>query len=202
MSTAFVFATWREARPLLEAWQAPPLRDHPYELFHVPATRALIAICGMGLDAADAVVEHLLETVRPTEIVNCGIAGALHDGLAVGDIRRIDGVAEAHGDTVAMDAFRLLAADAVPWLPAGLPTARLVSRRVPLFEPALRDRLAATADLVDMEGERIARHCARGATPCAILKSVSDHAEDRATLLGNLEASSRQLADFIVKSYG
>jgi len=149
MSTAFVFATFVEARPLLETWQAASLRDVPYELFHVPANDALVAICGMGLDAADTALDHLLEAVRPAEVVNCGIAGALHGGLA----------------------------------------------------PAVRERLAATADLVDMEGERIARRCAAQAKPCALLKAVSDHADDRATLLRNLDASSRRLSEFLTRHF-
>lgn len=202
MSTALVFATWREARPLIDAWFAAPLRDRPYEIFHAPAMETLIAICGMGLDAADAALDHLLEMLRPHEVVNCGIAGALHDGLAIGEIRRIERVAEAHGTAVAAEAFHALAVDAVPWLPATLATARLVSRREPLFEPTVRSRLARTADLVDMEGERIARRCADHGTPCALLKGVSDHADDRETLLRNLESSSRRLADCIVNSYG
>lgn len=202
MSTAFVFATWREAQPLLDAWRADPLRDRPYEVFHAPAAQALIAICGMGLDAADAALDHLLEVLRPDEVVNCGIAGALHAGLAIGEIRRIDRVAKAQEDPVAVEDFHALPAGAVPWLPATLATARLVSRREPLFEPTVRSRLAATADLVDMEGERIARRCAHHGTPCALLKGVSDHADDRATLLRNLDSSSRRLADFIANSYG
>lgn len=201
MSTAFVFATWVEARPLLETWQAAPLRDVPYELFHAPAADALVAICGMGLDAADAALDHLLEAVRPAEVVNCGIAGALHDRLAIGDLRRIAGVAEAGDIAVGADAFQEMAIDDVPWLPADLHTARLVSRRTPLFEAEVRGRLAATADLVDMEGDRIARRCAAHATRCALLKSVSDHADDRATLLRNLDASSRRLAEFLTRHY-
>ena len=201
MSTAFVFATFVEAWPLLEAWQATPLRDVPYELFHVPTTDALVAVCGMGLDAADAALDHLLEAVRPAEVVNCGIAGALHDGLAIGDLRRIAGVAAATDTAVGVDEFHALAIDEVPWLPSDLGTARLVSRRAPLFEAAVRGRLAATADLVDMEGERIARRCAAQGTPCALLKSVSDHADDRATLLRNLDASSRRLAEFLARHF-
>lgn len=202
MSTAFVFATWREAQPLIDSWCAAPLRDRPYEVFHAPAMRALIAICGMGLDAADAALDHLLAMLRPAEVVNCGIAGALREGLAIGEIRRIERVAEAQGESVAAETFQPLAVDAVPWLPATLATARLVSRREPLFEASVRSRLATTADLVDMEGERIARRCAAHGTPCALLKGVSDHADDRATLLRNLESSSRRLADCIVNSYG
>ena len=201
MSTAFVFATFVEARPLLEKWQAASLRDVPYELFHVPANDALVAICGMGLDAADTALDHLLEAVRPAEVVNCGIAGALHGGLAIGDLRRIAGVAEAADAAVRADAFHMLPIDDVSWLPADLRTARLVSRRAPLFEPAVRERLAATADLVDMEGERIARRCAAQATPCALLKAVSDHADDRATLLRNLDASSRRLSEFLTRHF-
>ncbi len=201
MSTIFVFATWMEARPLLEAWQAAPLSDVPYELFHVPATDALIAICGMGLDAADAALDHLLDGMRPAEVVNCGIAGALHDGLSIGDLRRIDGVAEAGDAAVGASAFHTLAIDDVRWLPAGLHTARLVSRRAPLFEAEVRERLAATADLVDMEGDRIARRCAARGVPCALLKTVSDHADDRATLLHNLDASSRRLAEFLARHF-
>ena len=193
--TSFVFATLAEAEPLLRLLEATVQTDTPYPSFSAPARRATVMLTGMGLAAADAAIEAMLARLRPALVVNAGIAGALHDGLAIGELRRVSAVAEAADSAVAVTRFLELAP---PGWARDLDTARLVSRQAPLFDPAIRARLATTADLVDMEGERIARRCAARGVPCALLKAVSDHADDRATLLRNLEHSSHRLAECLV----
>lgn len=191
---ACVYATLAEAQPMLELLGARRRTDTPFPSFRAPTCGVSVAIVGMGLAAAAATMADLLQHARPAAVLNVGIAGALHTRLGVGDLLRVTAVSEATEHAVPMADYLTLDAQPRTWLPAGLGSARLVSRAHPLFDPAIRDRLAATADLVDMEGARIAQLCATADVPCVLLKAVSDHADDRATLLRNLEHSARRLA--------
>ena len=189
-----VFATLAEAQPMLELLGAQIRTDTTFPSFRAPACGVSVAIVGMGLTAAAATMEDLLQRARPAAVLNIGIAGALHARLSVGELLRVTAVSEAADHAVPAADYLALETQSLTWLPADLRAARLVSRASPLFDPAIRDRLAATADLVDMEGACIAQRCATADVPCALLKAVSDFADDRATLLRTLEHSARRLA--------
>ena len=198
---AVIYATLAEAQPLIDALRARPLGERPYAAFHAPrrvrVQPVVIAITGMGLAAAEAGVDEVLARERPSAVINAGIAGALHGRFSIGEVLRVDGVAESDREAVASDEFQALDVDGFAWLARAARPVRLISRRDPLFDVDVRDRLAATADLVDMEGARIARRCARAGLPCALVKAVSDHASDRATLLHHLEHGARRLAEHL-----
>lgn len=196
---ALVFATLAEAEPLLEALRARPHRTGPIETFvahpscATSAPRVLIAITGMGLEAAEAGIADVLKE-GPRCVVNAGIAGALRTCFDVGDVLHVGAAAEVDGEPAGDADFLALPPAARDWLPTPRAVARLVSRRRPLFDDRVRDRLALSADLVDMEGARIAARCQLADVPCALVKAVSDHATDRATLLQNLALGARRLA--------
>ncbi|HMM74384.1 MAG TPA: hypothetical protein PJ986_01670 [Gammaproteobacteria bacterium] len=198
---AIVYATFAEAEPLLTALAARPLTGRPYAAFvATPGTGSVpvvVAITGMGLAAATTGVDAVIAYERPQGLLNAGIAGALHEAHAIGAVLRIGAVAECNDDALAAHAFHPIDAAAMAWLPPTAPRVRLVSRTAPLFDARLRDRLARSADLVDMEGARVAARCAQAGVPCALLKAVSDHATDRATLLANLAEGARRLADHL-----
>lgn len=197
-----VYATLPEAAPLLATLAARALGARPYPVFvaRLPGTarRLVVAVTGMGLAAADAGVERILVHETPGEIVNAGIAGALHPTHDVGAVLRIGAVAECDDDRIAAGSFVTLDPASVAWLAPPGGGVRLVSRATPVFDTALRDRLARDADLVDMEGARIAAGCARAGVPCALLKTISDRADTRAALHANLAHGARRLADHLV----
>lgn len=197
---ALVFATRAEAAPLLAAVGAAALGDRPYEAFvaHAARTPLLFAITGMGLAAAERVCGTLIAHERPRAVLNAGIAGALHERLDIGALLNVDAVAEA--DAAPVDAAGFLALPPFPFADFGevpLRHARLLSRREPLFDVELRNALAGCADLVDMEGAAIAHCCAAAGLPCALVKAVSDHANDRASLLRNLADGAARIADHL-----
>jgi 4-hydroxybenzoate polyprenyltransferase len=101
-------------------------------------------------------------------------------------------VSEANPSPAICPAFRLL-----PW--PGLAEARLVTVDDGLFEAARRARLAAAADLVDMEGYGVAEICAKHGVPCHLVKGVTDLAieGERATLQANLAEVSERLAGIL-----
>ncbi|MGE0483906.1 MAG: hypothetical protein AB7Q81_07190 [Gammaproteobacteria bacterium] len=184
-ATAFLFATEAEAAPLVEALAARPLAGWPAPVFG--AGDVVVAIGGMGLDAARAAVERLAAMPALRRVVNLGIAGSLTDSLRVGDVLE---VAEVCSEQPHAPAFVTTPTGG----DRGPRVARLLSRDQPVFDPALRARLSALADLVDMEGYAVAAACAERGLDCVLLKSVSDDATDRAMLHANLARASRGLA--------
>jgi 4-hydroxybenzoate polyprenyltransferase len=79
--------------------------------------------------------------------------------------------------------------------------ARLASVTEPVFGGDPRHRLAAHADIVDMEGHAVAQAARRQGIPCYLLKGVSDLADEsgRDHLMQNLARVSEALAQEVVK---
>ncbi|WP_137724352.1 nucleosidase [Prescottella subtropica] len=68
-------------------------------------------------------------------------------------------------------------------------------------DAAVRDALAARADLVDMEGFAVASACERFGARCRLVKHVSDHADDTAMdWPAQIDASARVLADWLARA--
>jgi adenosylhomocysteine nucleosidase len=90
VTTVGIIAAMRsEARPLLRL-----LRDHgPVRrggrglyTFQAGATRCILVVSGMGWEPARRATASLLEFERPEAILSFGIAGAVGDQLAIGDV--------------------------------------------------------------------------------------------------------------------
>ncbi len=168
-----ILATRLEARPLLKGtnftclWREGPavlLRGRKFDLL----------LTGVGPVAA-AYACGRVAALDHRRWVNLGIAGALSQGVAVGDILRV-GSARLHGLVLPFgdDGAIALARQG----------ARLVTTPFAVHDPALRRRLAAHADIVDMEGYAIALAARRARRPLRMIKIASDLADgrDRASL--------------------
>ncbi len=193
----FVFATRAEAEPLLAALgDSFVLASNDRPVFRYGKT-ARVLVTGMGPDAAAHGVREEFARARPAVVINAGIAGALHTGFGLGDLVEVEAVAHAtpgfdeNLDFVALPSLR------PGWWPRDLRRGRLLTRTTPLFDVEEAARLATHADLVDMEGAAIAHACAAAGIPCALIKAVSDFADDRATLLSNLAGASHALAQVL-----
>ena len=152
----------------------------------------------MGPAAARAALEYLFARRPIACVINCGVAGSLSTTTNVGEVFQVSSVAavDDRGQAALRQRIGEPAALCLP-LPGFLSDARLLSRATPLFDPARRSELASAGDLIDMEGSALAEVCSRHRVPCVMFKVVSDHADDRDTLLGNLSHTSRRLARFI-----
>jgi nucleoside phosphorylase len=191
--SVFIFATLREARPFLCGLDGVRVEPAGYAAFRgrLGGHPLHVAICGMGIDAATAATADLLDQYPVERIFNCGIVGSLNPSLGVGAV-------------VAVNCAQLLDADDRPvhrWEASGgtaratgLPEAGLLTLTSPLFDAGRKRRLAALGDLVDLEGAAIARQCQARRVDCRLIKVVSDLAESRAQLHGNLDAASEILA--------
>lgn len=166
----------------------------------------LIAQCGIGkVNAAALAQVLLLEGV--THIIFTGVAGAVGDGLRVGDIvvstdavqhdvdvRALGYVrGEVPGDGLAWAADEALqrvalqAAEALAEVASG--EVRVVSGRVLSGDQFIADR-AKVAELrevfggacAEMEGAAVAQVCSRSGVPFVVIRSLSDSADGGAEL--------------------
>ncbi|WP_232676913.1 nucleosidase [Nocardioides sp. R-C-SC26] len=148
-----------------EAAHAPP---------HLP-----VVITGIGkTTAAIAVTRALAAHPDPSgvRVLNIGTAGALRDGVAG---LHLPGVVLNHD--VNAEAIRSLGYDPRERLDVdGDPTVTLASGDVFVADPLVRERLAETAQLVDMEGYAVALAAASFGARVTLVKHVSDNADETA----------------------
>lgn len=147
------------------------------EAAHVPASLPLV-ITGLGKTAAAVATARALATagdLSELTVINLGTAGALRDGLS--------GVFEPGAvvnHDINADAIRSLGYDAQERMVVGESEVVLASGDVFVTDPEVRDRLAAGAHLVDMEGYAVAWAARAFGVPVRLVKHVSDAADESA----------------------
>lgn len=146
-------------------------------------------VLGVGKVQSTARMMKALGEMRPSEVIMVGYAGAIDDGLEIGDAFQAEAVLQYDID---LTRFKLKRCEVPSWdgisllgeltlqkdnllsLPWGrFGTADLFLLR-PYLEshPYLRDELSLTC--ADMESYGIAYACALGAVPCRIIRVISD----------------------------
>lgn len=148
------------------------------EAAYVPAGLPLV-VTGIGKTAAAVATARALAALSDLTgvvVVNVGTAGALKDGLTglhePGTVLNHDINAEAIR-ALGHDPHELL------FLDEGHPTV-LATGDVFVTDPVVRARLAARADLVDMEGYAVAWAARQFGVPVRLVKHVSDNADETA----------------------
>lgn len=147
------------------------------EAAHVPAGLPLV-VTGLGKTAAAAATAEALATtdVDGLTVVNIGTAGSLRPGLA-----GLFLPSTVLNHDLSADVVRALGYDPQELLtvPDGDGTV-LATGDTFVTERAVRERLAETAHLVDMEGYAVVYACRRRGVPVRLVKHVSDDADERA----------------------
>ncbi|HEX5543412.1 MAG TPA: nucleosidase [Micromonospora sp.] len=136
-----------------------------------------VLITGMGkVNAAIALTAALAQGPLPSAVINLGTAGALQPGWA--GTHEVGSVIQHDLDT---DVLRRLTGQTVG-PPLALANSGPVLATGDLFvaEDATRARLAAHAQLVDMEGYALASAARQFGVPVRLIKHVSDGAGDGA----------------------
>ncbi|VGO19698.1 UbiA-like polyprenyltransferase [Pontiella sulfatireligans] len=141
-----LFATQMEAQPFLD-------RGAP--------EGTVVAISGMGLEAARIATEKLVKEDGCTTIINAGVCGALNNRLERGAVYRVS--------MVSIEELK-----AAVNVGIGIGLKRLVSVEEPVFEPERKKELSKYGELVDMEGYAVARVCEEHSVPCIMIKGVTD----------------------------
>ncbi len=174
-----VMASELEAAPLLARRDFRLLRAAPFPVYRGPGTRLVIA--GIGKANAAAATAFLIARLGPARVVNAGAAGALAVGLALGDIFQVGSIVEPDRPLLRGAGWHAAAADPLP----GLPVASLATLDHPVRTARERRRLAALAELVDMEAAAVVQTCRQFALPVQVVKYVSDTAA-QPDIVGNI----------------
>lgn len=197
-----VYATLREAEPFLRRVSAEPLTGQPLPLFRAAAAgqaASMVVVSGMGKVAATLAASHLVLTQRVSVLLNAGLCGRLNrdGGRRIGDLLRISSAVEGDCDRFGQ-AEPAVACD--PGWFSHLASARLVTSDRPVFESAWRDRLAPVAELADMEGAAVARVAQCYGIPCAMIKGISDGADEsgRLDVARHIDPVATCIADALV----
>jgi adenosylhomocysteine nucleosidase len=166
-----------------------------HEAVHLP-DRLPVLLTGIGkVNAAMTVAAALSRPgPRPELVVNLGTAGALHAGMT--GTHEVGLVVQHDLDSAMLE--QLTGSRFGPPIRLGEgPT--LATGDVFVTDPVVRDRLAQTADLVDMEGYAVAAACQAAGVPVRVVKHVSDSADAgaRTSWVQTVEDASRALADWV-----
>jgi len=192
--TLLIMATLLEAKPFVSGLGLEPLCKKPFRVFRND-DQALV-ISGIGKAHAAAATSYGCLTFSPKATINTGAAGALDTTRSVGGIYQIKRITEH-------DRPNILTGKPVfdkPDIINSIATATLTTGDRPVLDPADRKRLAALAELVDMEAAAIVQTCRTMSIPCFVFKFISDgpgHANGM-HIVNNIRKFRSALFDFYV----
>ncbi len=155
-----------------------------------------ILITGMGkVNAASALAATLARGPLPSVVVNLGTAGALRPGLT--GTYEVSRVIQHDLDTDLLRELTGLTVGAPLTLGGDGPVLATGDQFV--AEATARARLAARAELVDMEGYAVASTARMFGVPVRLVKQVSDDAGDGAarTWRESVDDCARALAEWV-----
>jgi adenosylhomocysteine nucleosidase len=156
-----------------------------------------VLLTGIGkVNATAALATVLASAPHPREVINLGTAGALRPGLE-GRVHEISTVLQHDLDTPGLRELTgrsyggplTLAADGLT----------LATGDLFVSDSAARDRLAAEAHLVDMEGYALVTVAQRADVPVRLVKYVSDEAGEGAARAWreSVDACAKRLAQWV-----
>jgi adenosylhomocysteine nucleosidase len=173
----------------------------PEEAAHLGAELPVL-ITGIGkVNAAAALATVLASGPAPAEVVNLGTAGALRPGLD-GRIHTVGTVLQHDLNSAVLHQLTGRGYGEPLTLAADGPT--LATGDLFVSDPAARDRLAAEAELVDMEGYAVAMVAQRAGVPVRLVKYVSDEAGEGAARAwrDSVDDCARHLAAWVREHLG
>ncbi|MBP5209724.1 MAG: 5'-methylthioadenosine/adenosylhomocysteine nucleosidase [Clostridia bacterium] len=162
----------------------------------------LIARCGIGKVCAAACAQTMIVHFGADRIINTGVAGALDPALSIGDVVAADALVQHDMDTTALgDPPGLISAlgevtmptDETLWVAAeqaarecGVTVRRGIIATSDRFVCQREDkeniRRAFGAVCCEMEGGAVAQVCRMNGVPFAVLRAVSDTADERSVV--------------------
>ncbi|MFN8173195.1 MAG: nucleosidase [Candidatus Nanopelagicales bacterium] len=165
------------------------------EATHLHVSDLPVLVTGVGKVNAAIAVALTLADASPSAVVNLGTAGALRDDVAG---THVIGTVVQHDldDDALFGLTGMRFGEPVRLADAGL---TLATGDVFVSDPATRERLARTADLVDMEGYAVALAARAAGVPVTLVKQVSDRAGDSAarTWKQNVDECAERLGDWV-----
>ena len=173
-----------------------------FHLGKLGETDVVIAKCGVGKVFAAICAETMILRYKPEIIINIGVAGGLAEGLKIGDIVIADGVVQHDMDTTALGYPLGLLADirlikitadqdavetlknACDELCINYEIGTIASGDQFISDAAVKQRIKEnfSAKACEMEGASIGQVCYVNDVPFAVLRAISDGANDDAKL--------------------
>ncbi len=183
------------------------------------------AVCGIGKVNAAVCAQAMIMAYAPAAVINTGVGGALNKTLRVCDAVVAEYAVQHDVDTTALgdlvgfvSTVNTVRFETDPYLSAGLKDAlEAVGVRAMLGGIATGDRFVSAreekerivslfgCDACEMEGAAIAQVCKLNGVPCAILRSISDGADEEAGLSYQVfaakaaETSVKAILEFLKK---
>jgi nucleoside phosphorylase len=158
------FAPWRRLRSFRRRNDTARVYES-----QIDGVRLRIVVTGIGARAAAATAAIAFRE-EPDLCIAAGLAGGLHDSLAVADIVAPATVYGPDGTSVECDASLLSLARGC----GALEIAALYSARAVVVTAAEKREFAATAQAVDMESRAVLGHGQIHAVPGIAIRAVSD----------------------------
>lgn len=193
-----VMATLLEAAPFIKDLSLREWESEPFGLYG--DGRIVLIVSGIGKANAAMACAFLIQTRRPSLVCNLGAAGAADGRCALGECYHISRVIEPDRPHLRSG----LPHEHLPDVLDGFALAALATQDRPLREPAERESVASSAQLVDMEGAAVVQACRRFGVKCFLFKFVSDTPDQRqnAEIVKNIElyrdAHSRFFKDSVL----
>ena len=163
----------------------------------------VVAQCGVGKVFAAMCAQTMILAYSPAVIVNTGVAGTLTSKLSIGQVAVADRLVQHDMDTSPLgDPRGLISGINQVYFPADGAASACLSQCVAaegvtyavgtvasgdqfIATQAQKDFIKSTFENVvacEMEGASIAHVCYMNATPCAVLRAISDGGDDNASM--------------------
>ena len=164
--------------------------------------RVVTAVCGIGKVFAAICAEAMILTYRPSLIINTGVGGSLSSELSIGDVAIADRVVQHDMDTTPLgDEPGFISGLGQVYFTASEKDARLLFECVKavggkakigtvasgdqfIHTEEQKKRIADTFGAIscEMEGGAIGHVCRVNGTPFAVVRAISDGADDAAAV--------------------
>ena len=151
----------------------------------------VVAVCsGMGKVAAAATTAALLARFEIDQVIFTGVAGGLQPGVEVGDVVVAHSVLQHDMDASPLHPRHELPGYGMARLPTEMALSQVLleaAKDTITWLPKLLDAETLRAELpdalaVDMEGAAVVQVCRDHGVPCAVVRTISDRADNSAHL--------------------
>ena len=169
----------------------------------ISGVSCVVACCGPGKVNAAVCTQAMLMRYPVSLVINTGVAGGIGPGVRIGDLVVAEGVVQHDFDTSPLDGVKgllpVLNEVVVPTDQAASDTLLQCARRV--YDGNVTRGIGATgdqfisggeqaakirgdfgADACEMEGGSIGQVCALNKIPFAVIRAISDHGDDEASV--------------------
>jgi adenosylhomocysteine nucleosidase len=163
---------------------------------------AVIVKCGVGKVFAAIAAEAMIMKYAPRLVINTGVAGAIASGISVGDVLVASKLVQHDMDTSAIgdpkglisginkiyfetdSRAAVLAANLAADLGIKTASGTVASGDIFVSSSELKARIASDfgASACEMEGAAVAHVCYVNATPCLVIRAISDSADEESSM--------------------